>query len=452
MYRKIDNQKSQTKFTDYKMTELGPLPQEWDVVRLGEVFSIQQGKQLSQKNRIGNNQKYFLRTANVFWGFIDTTELDSMHFTQEEEKKYKLETGDLLVCEGGDIGRTAIWEIPINNCYYQNHLHRLRAKNNNIYPRFYLYWLWYAFEISNIYFGHGNITTIPNLSSSRLSLLNIPLPPLAEQRKIAAILSTVQKAIEIEGKLIEHTKELKKAMMHKLFTEGIGWLSGSETSQKQTEIGPIPKNWEVVRLGDYLLTNNDFRFSIDKENIETVSFIPMSLIPEENLFISQFEKRKTHDIKSGIVVFENDLLIAKITPCFENGKQGIVKGLVNGWGYATTEVIPIRTNKQINLKYIAYYLKYPKIRNFLASKMEGSTGRQRLPKSQIENLKIPLPPLPEQQAIADILSTIDQKIEHHTTKKQKLEELFRTLLHELMTAKVRVNKINFEFLKMEDEI
>jgi len=241
-------------------------------------------------------------------------------------------------------------------------------------------------------------------------------------------------------------------MMHKLFTEGIGWLSGSETSQKQTEIGPIPKNWEVVRLGDYLLTNNDFRFSIDKENIETVSFIPMSLIPEENLFISQFEKRKTHDIKSGIVVFENDLLIAKITPCFENGKQGIVKGLVNGWGYATTEVIPIRTNKQINLKYIAYYLKYPKIRNFLASKMEGSTGRQRLPKSQIENLKIPLPPLPEQQAIADILSTIDQKIEHHTTKKQKLEELFRTLLHELMTAKVRVNKINFEFLKMEDEI
>ncbi|BCB95421.1 hypothetical protein JZK55_03430 [Dissulfurispira thermophila] len=205
------------------------------------------------------------------------------------------------------------------------------------------------------------------------------------------------------------------------------------TDYKMTELGPLPQEWKVVKLGDCLLTNNDVRFSIDKENIETVCFIPMSLIPEENLFISQFEKRKAYEIRSGIVVYENDLLIAKITPCFENGKQGIVKGLVNGWGYATTEVIPIRVNDKINLKYIAYYFKHPKIRNFLAGKMEGSTGRQRLPKSQIENLKIALPPLAEQRKIAAILSTVQKAIETEGKLIERTKELKKAMMHKLFT-------------------
>ena len=425
MYRKIDNQKSQTKFTDYKMTELGPLPQEWDVVRLGEVFSIQQGKQLSQKNRIGNNQKYFLRTANVFWGFIDTTELDSMHFTQEEEKKYKLETGDLLVCEGGDIGRTAIWEIPINNCYYQNHLHRLRAKNNNIYPRFYLYWLWYAFEISNIYFGHGNITTIPNLSSSRLSLLNIPLPPLAEQRKIAAILSTVQKAIETEKALIERTKELKKSMMHKLFTEGIGWLSGAETSQKQTEIGPIPENWELVRLGEVfsIYAGGDIS-KINYSPIKTQKFIyPIYSNTLENKGLYGFSDTYKFPENSITVTGRGNLGYA--IPRYEK-YHAIIRLLV---------LIP---KIKLNIKYVSDFINAK-----IKIHFDGSSIPQ-LTRPKISFYLLPLPPLPEQHKIADFLSTIDKKIEHHTTKKQKLEELFRTLLHELMTARVRVNEVELK--------
>jgi type I restriction enzyme S subunit len=85
---------------------------------------------------------------------------------------------------------------------------------------FILHWLQYSFVYGNIYFGRGNITTIPNLSKSRLSELIIPQPKLPEQRKIAHVLSKVQKAIEQQDKLIRTTTELKKALMQKLFTEG----------------------------------------------------------------------------------------------------------------------------------------------------------------------------------------------------------------------------------------
>src|ERR1700674_5557017 len=90
-------------------TELGTLPPSWRVQRFDSLFAVQQGKQVSKKNRLGDNQRPFLRTKNVFWGRLDLSDLDEMHFTEAEEKRLALKPGDLLICEGGDIGRTAIW-------------------------------------------------------------------------------------------------------------------------------------------------------------------------------------------------------------------------------------------------------------------------------------------------------------------------------------------------------
>ena len=180
----------------FKMTELGPLPEEWRVVRLEEIFDIQQGKALSRKKDKGIRPRPFLRTANVLWGKIDLTTLDQMDFSPEEEEKYALHAGDLLVCEGGEIGRTAIWEGQLSGVYYQNHLHRLRRKIADAEPRFYVYWLQAAITLLGLYGGAGNKTTIPNLSRSRLTAFPIPLPPLPEQRAIAHVLRTVQQAKE----------------------------------------------------------------------------------------------------------------------------------------------------------------------------------------------------------------------------------------------------------------
>src|ERR1017187_9220951 len=91
-------------------TELGTLPADWRVQRFDSLFAVQQGKQVSRKNRAGENQRPFLRTKNVLWGRLDLSDLDEMHFTEGEEKRLTLAPNFLLICEGGDIARTAIWK------------------------------------------------------------------------------------------------------------------------------------------------------------------------------------------------------------------------------------------------------------------------------------------------------------------------------------------------------
>jgi hypothetical protein len=94
---------------DVAQTELGRLPADWRVGRFDSLFDVQQGRQVSKKNRIGDNQRPFLRTKNVFWNRLDLSDLDEMHFSEADESRLALKPDDLLICEGGDIGRTAIW-------------------------------------------------------------------------------------------------------------------------------------------------------------------------------------------------------------------------------------------------------------------------------------------------------------------------------------------------------
>lgn len=210
-------------------TEVGKLPATWSVRRFDSLFTIQQGKQVSRRTRAGDNVRPFLRTKDVLWGRVDVSELDEMHFTAAEEKRLALEADDLLICEGGDIGRTAIWRGERRPCYYQNHLHRARAiDREEIEPEYVLYWLWYAFAVGNVYFGRGNETTIPNLSKSRLGELPVPLPPtLTEQKHLASVLGGVQRKLQLltrESKLFE---ELFEALLDELMT---GRLDGRALS------------------------------------------------------------------------------------------------------------------------------------------------------------------------------------------------------------------------------
>lgn len=202
----------------FKMTELGPLPEEWEVASLGELFEIQQGKALSPRARTGGRKRPFLRTANVLWGRVDLGVLDEMHFGEEEEARLALVPGDLLVCEGGDIGRTAIWEGQLPLVLYQNHLHRLRPARAGVDPLFYMYWMQAAWLLLGLYGGAGNKTTIPNLSRSRLAAFRVPLPPLPEQRAIAEILRTVDRKIEAEESRKQALEALFKTLLHHLMT------------------------------------------------------------------------------------------------------------------------------------------------------------------------------------------------------------------------------------------
>ena len=206
---------------EFQETEIGKIPSVWEIDRIDSAFEIQQGKQVSKKNREGDNQRPFLRTKNVFWNRLMLSNLDQMNFTETEETRLELRPGDLLTCEGGDIGRTALWNNEVENCYHQNHLHRLRVKNGMADPQFSVYWFWYAFNIAKIYFGRGNVTTIPNLSQSKLAELPMALPPLPEQKKIAQILSTIQKKADNAQIKKVKLQALFRTLLHELMTAKI---------------------------------------------------------------------------------------------------------------------------------------------------------------------------------------------------------------------------------------
>jgi type I restriction enzyme S subunit len=202
-----------------KETEIGLIPEDWEVVRLGEVFDVRQGKQLSSKeSKEGKTLKPFLRTSNILWNRIDISNLSQMPFSDKEFEALKLCKGDILVCEGGDVGRTAVWEGQLEECAYQNHLHRLRPKGNNIVNYFFSYWMEYAISLRGLYINIANKTTIPNLSSQRLKSFLIPLPPLEEQQKIAQILTAIDQKIQAEEKKKEALQNLFKTLLHHLMT------------------------------------------------------------------------------------------------------------------------------------------------------------------------------------------------------------------------------------------
>lgn len=204
---------------ELKETEIGLIPKHWEVVRLGEVFDVKQGKQLSSReSKEGKTLRPFLRTSNVLWNKIDISSISYMPFSDEEFETLKLRRGDILVCEGGDVGRTSVWEGQLEECAYQNHLHRLRPKENNIVNYFFSYWMEYAICLKGLYVNSANRTTIPNLSAQRLKSFLIPLPPLEEQQKIAQILQSIDQRIEKEEKYKNALQNLFKSLLHNLMT------------------------------------------------------------------------------------------------------------------------------------------------------------------------------------------------------------------------------------------
>ncbi len=207
--------------------------------------------------------------------------------------------------------------------------------------------------------------------------------------------------------------------------------SDKRTGFYQSSLGPLPQDWEIVELRDVAdLSRKTSHLSVGKNEI--VPFLPMAMIPNNDVYIRNWELRESRDIRSGIFFQEDDLLLAKITPCLENGKLGIAQGIPGGWGIATTEVFPIHPTRVLG-EFLALYLKQLRIRRSLAEKMEGTTGRQRLPKAVIESLPLPLPPLPEQRAIASVLITVQRAIAATEQVITAARELKRSLMRHLFT-------------------
>ena len=410
-------------------TEIGDFPSTWEIDRVDSAFEIQQGKQVSKKNREGNNQRPFLRTKNILWDRLELADLDQMHFTEAEERRLQLRPNDLLTCEGGDIGRTALWSGEIEDCYYQNHLHRLRVLDGKAEAQFSVYWFWYAFQVAKLYFGRGNVTTIPNLSRSKLAELPMAFPPLPEQKKIAYILSTIQQAIEAQEKIIQTTTELKKTLMHKLFTEGI-----CGEPQKETKIGLIPESWDVVPL-NLVASKPQYGITATAARAGDAKFLRITDITDSGVnwdsvpfcVVSQKDFERCR-LESGDIVFAR---IGATT-----GKSYLIKDAPAS--VFASYLIRVRSGNTLIPDYLIQFFQSAVYWQQINANKHANL-KKGVNASILSNLMILLPSLSEQKNIAEVFGKIENRIRSAWNAQVVLQDIFRALLHELMTAKTRIH-------------
>lgn len=308
--------------------------------------------------------------------------------------------------------------------------------NKELYdPRFY-YFAMLSLELPS----RGYNRHFKSLKERRL-----PLPPITEQRKIAHILLTVQRAIEAQERIIQITTELKKALMHKLFTEGLLSEAGHSHRQKQTEIGPIPESWEVVRCEDVCETTS-VGIVVKPTQYYVAAGVPA--LRSQNVRVDHMQMEPmiyiSEEANDGPVAKSKlragDVLIVRTGANL--GMSCVLPAELDGCN--CIDLLFIRTRPdRLNGSFLSRFINSVEAKKQVGA---GKTGMAQ-PHFNVGTVKrvfVPLPPLEEQDEIVACLEKIDRKHDLARVKQKALQDLFRTLLHELMTAKIRVTTNNFE--------
>lgn len=283
-------------------------------------------------------------------------------------------------------------------------------------------------------------TTVKHLSTYDISNSKLPLPPLAEQEAIAAWLD--EKCEEIDAAIakvdreIELIDELKQSEISRVVTRGLNPDVPLRPSGIDW-IGDIPECWRTLRL-KYLTKFNPSP-SKDLKNDTEISYAPMDHVRWGKIVEDSITWGKR---TSGLNYFEEgDILMAKVTPCFENGNIAIARNLKNGCGVCSSELFVFRPYGILN-KLLFYTLQHSELKNCFVASMRGTGGLKRIEPDVIYNFFIPTPPLYEQQEIADYLdkkcAEIDGLKAKLTKKRETLMELRQSIISEVVTGKRKV--------------
>jgi type I restriction enzyme S subunit len=433
-------------------TEIGRFPRTWQLRRLEEVFETQLGKMLSQKAHRGDAPKRYLRNKNVQWGNIDVSDLLHMDFSEREKEKFQLRPGDLLVCEGGVPGRAAIWNGQVEECYYQKALHRLRPRNGSVTNEFMLHWLRFAFDLRNLYGVAGASSTIAHLPEAQLKALPIPVPPFDEQRAIAAVLRLAQQAIEQQSRLLTVSAELKSALMHRFFTEG---LQGE--AQQRTEIGTVPQSWVATTLGELackphgFLQTGPFGSQLHKHEYLTEGVGVVNPTHLSGNRINHYDVPRVSTETAGRldrhILQVGDILFARRG---EIGRHGMVTENEEGWLCGTGCFLARVRQKHVDNRFLSYLFSTRSVIVWLKSHAAGAI-MPNLNNTVLRSMPVFFPEKKIQIEIADCLDAIEEKVVIHQRRLSALTDLFRTLLHQLMTAQVDFNGLEiFELSAVEE--
>ena len=352
------------------------------MAKLGEVAELNLGKMLDQKKNKGTKRKY-LANVDVRWGSFNLGNLKEMPFQDSELERYGLKFGDIVMCEGGEPGRCAIWKEPLPGIMFQKALHRIRPHKELDY-RF----LYYGFLLRGRHNGFDGLftgSTIKHLPKDKLALVEIPLPPLPVQRRIADILSAYDDLIENNRKRIALLEESARQLYREWFVR----LRFPGYDRSHHVVGSLPKGWEYCRLPDMI----DINPLESRPKSATIRYVPMAALSMTDMVIDCTVTELRENSTS--VRFRNgDTLLARITPCLENGKTGFVNFLSQGEvACGSTEFIVLR-GKTVSPAFVYCLARTDDFRETAIKSMIGSSGRQRVQSSCLAEYPVWQPPEP----------------------------------------------------------
>jgi type I restriction enzyme, S subunit len=425
---------------DFKQTDIGPIPVDWDKKKIKECYSFT--KKTSDIIFAPGSQIPFIPMELIPINRIYVTQYILKSINDFSNGTF-FQNDDILLSKitpSFENGKQAIANIPFRYGYASTEIipiHEISEVSSKLFLFYYLL----KSDIRKMLAGKMEGSTgRQRLPKNLLENTFIPFPPLPEQRKIAFILSQIQKAIENQEQIIKTTQELKKALMQKLFIEGI-----NNEPQKHTEIGLIPKSWEVITINDCVektITRNPLQMP-DK----FIKYVDVSSVSNQSFSVidHQYVMGKDAPGRARKVIKTNDVIFATIRPTLKRIAK--INEPFND-EYCSTAFCVLRCKSGIyHSEFLFQYLQTDYFIDRIGKLQSGAS----YPAVRDENVKemiIPFPDYDEQEEISGILFSLDSKIEFQTNKKIELQDLFKTMLNQLMSGQLRVKDINLEVGKV----
>lgn len=412
----------------YKNTEVGIIPDEWEVSTIGQEFEIQLGKMIDSAKNTGIPKPY-LNNKAVQWGRIEIGDLPTIPMSRVDLERFRLRRGDLLVCEGGEVGRAAIWEAPLSECYYQKALHRLRPTYGfNTYLMLAL--LRYLAD-HGLLTNYVTQTSIAHLTREKLADVPIPLPPILEQQAIALSLSDTDALITACDRAITKKRNIKQGAMQQLLTgqKRLPDFSGEWEVKKLEEIADI-------KTGPFGSSLHEKDYVEDGTPIITVEHLSEKRVLHENLpMVSDADKKRL----SAYILKTGDIVFSRVGSVDRNS---LISYAEDGWLFSS-RLLRIRVIPQnISSAYLSYHFHQESTKQRIRSVAVGQTMAS-LNTKILKNIEVILPPtFPEQKAIAQILSDMDAEIAALEKKRDKYKAVKQGMMQELLTGKTRLIDIS----------
>tara|TARA_R110002049_G_scaffold173750_2_gene340666 strand:- start:22563 stop:23882 length:1320 start_codon:yes stop_codon:yes gene_type:complete len=411
----------------YKQTEIGVMPEDWETSSVGDEFTIQLGKMLDSERNIGVRKPYLGNRA-VQWDQVDISDLSTVPMTQGDLKKFRLKKGDILVCEGGEVGRAAIWNSPLSECYYQKALHRLRPLkgfNSKLMVAILRRW-----ADKGVLKNYVTQTSIAHLPRDKFLTIPIPVPPREEQRAIATALSDVDALLEELDRLIAKKRDIKQATMQQLLTG-------------QTRLPGFEGEWETIRLGDHVtFLKNGVNSRAELLGDGSVRYLHYGdihasgasvLNPDSLPFLSVTKAKTLSRLKDGDLIFadasEDIDGVGKSVELVNVGRNAVVAGL---------HTIAVRFDSQVLADGFKAYLQFcPEFIEALR-RLAAGTKVYATTRSHIFGIEMRLPEMEEQKAISTILQDMDGDIRALKQRRAKTAALKQAMMQELLTGRIRL--------------